>query len=223
MAIRWPRTVLPPPANNMSLYTLSNQTVALAGIAQACSLVHELATSGTCQTSALEASIGSLLKIDSDSVTDVYGGLAGIEHGLHKLGTQLGSRMIASPEQARYAAQLVYLQRQLAGKPEMQSAIRTGILRAQAQAEHFGVLHENVLANLADVYHGSISTLQPRIMVQGDQQYLGNQSTVNKIRAVLLSGIRAALLWRQCGGSRWKLLFSRKKIQDEAKFLLSQI
>jgi high frequency lysogenization protein len=60
-------------------------------------------------------------------------------------------------------------------------------------------------------------------MVQGDQQYLGNQSTVNKIRALLLAGIRATLLWRQCGGSRWKLLFFRKKIQDEAKFLLTQI
>lgn len=207
----------------MSLVTLGNQTIALAGIAQACSLVHQLATTGNCQTSALEASIGSLLKIDSDSVSDVYGGLGGIEHGLQQLGTQLGSRVLASPEQARYAAQLVYLQKQLAAKPDMQNSIRIGITRAQAQAEHFGVLHENVLANLADVYHSSISTLQPRIMVQGDPQFLGNQSTVNKIRAVLLSGIRAALLWRQCGGSRWKLLFYRKKIQDEAKFLLTQI
>lgn len=207
----------------MSLNTLSNQTIALAGIAQACSLVHQLATTGNCQTSALEASIASLLKIDSDSVTDIYGSLSGIEHGLQQLGTQLGSRVLASPEQARYAAQLVYLQKQLATKPDMQKTIQTGIARAQAQAEHFGVLHENVLANLADVYHGSISTLQPRIMVQGDQQFLGNQGTVNKIRALLLSGIRAALLWRQCGGSRWKLLFYRNKIQNEAKFLLTQI
>ncbi len=207
----------------MSLNTLSNQTIALAGIAQACSLVHQLASSGNCPGPSLEASIGSLLKIDSASVIDIYGGLSGIEHGLQQLGTQLGSRVLASPEQARYAAQLVYLQKQLAGKPDMQKIIHTGISKAQNQAEHFGVLHENVLANLADVYHSTISTLQPRIMVQGDQQFLGNQATVNKIRALLLSGIRATLLWRQCGGTRWKLLFSRKKIQDEAKFLLTQI
>lgn len=91
------------------------------------------------------------------------------------------------------------------------------------QAEHFGVLHENVLANLADVYHSTISTLQPRIMVQGDPQHLGNQGTVNKIRAVLLAGIRSAHLWRQCGGSRWKLLLARQKIRHEAQFLLTQI
>ncbi|AMK75312.1 MULTISPECIES: high frequency lysogenization protein HflD [Methylomonas] len=207
----------------MSLNTLSNQTIALAGIAQACSLVHQLASTGNCQSAALEASIASLLKIDADSVVDVYGGLIGVEHGLQQLTTQLGSRVLASPEQARYAAQIVYLQKQLATKPDMQKTIQAGVSKAQAQVEHFGVLHENVLANLADVYHSTISTLQPRIMVQGDQQYLGNQSTVNKIRALLLAGIRATLLWRQCGGSRWKLLFFRKKIQDEAKFLLTQI
>jgi high frequency lysogenization protein len=60
-------------------------------------------------------------------------------------------------------------------------------------------------------------------MVVGDQNYLGSQNTVNKIRALLLAGIRAVLLWRQCGGSRWKLLFFRKKIQEEAQFLLTQI
>ncbi|WKJ91547.1 high frequency lysogenization protein HflD [Methylomonas montana] len=207
----------------MSLNTLSNQTIALAGIAQACSLVHQLATTGNCQTSALEASIASLLKIDSDSVIDIYGGLSGIEHGLQQLDTQLGSRVLASHEQARYAAQLVYLQKQLVSKADMQKTIQIGMTRAQSQAEHFGVLHENVLANLADVYHSTISTLQPRIMVQGDQQYLGNQGTVNKIRALLLAGIRAALLWRQCGGSRWKLLFARQKIRAEAKFLLTQV
>ncbi len=101
--------------------------------------------------------------------------------------------------------------------------ITIGITRAQAQADHFGVMHENVLANLADLYHSTISTLQPRIMVVGDQQYLGAQNTVNKIRALLLAGIRGALLWRQCGGSRWKLLVFRKKLQDEARFLLTQL
>lgn len=207
----------------MSLQNISNQTIALAGIAQACSLVQQLATTGTADSAALESSIASLLKIDADSALDVYGGLGGIQYGLLQLDQQLGGKVLTHPEQARYAAQLVYLQKQLTKRSEMLETIRTGIAKAQAQAEHFGVMHENVLANLADLYHGTISTVQPRIMVVGDQQYLGNQNTVNKIRALLLAGIRAALLWRQCGGSRWKLLLFRKKLQDEARFLLSQL
>ena len=207
----------------MSLISLSNQTIALAGIAQACSLVRQLATTGNCDQEAMAASIGSVLKIDSDSVADVFGGLTGVRHGLEQLDRQLTSRVAANPEQARYAAQLVYLQKQLNKNPDMLNKIRIGITKAQAQAEHFGMMHENVLANLADIYHSTVSTLQPRIMVNGDQQYLGSQNTVNKIRALLLAGIRSGLLWRQCGGSRWHLLVYRKKIQDEANRLLSQI
>jgi high frequency lysogenization protein len=60
-------------------------------------------------------------------------------------------------------------------------------------------------------------------MVNGDEQYLSRTETVNKIRALLLAGIRSALLWRQCGGARWKFLFYRKKLHDEAKFLLTQV
>lgn len=207
----------------MALVSLRNQTVALAGIAQACYLVRQQATTGNADHLAMSASIGSLLKIDAPSVEEVFGGLAGIKVGLEQLDRQLTSRMVANPEQARYAAQLIYLQRQLAKQPPMLQTIRSGIERAQLQAEQYGVLQANVLANLADLYHSTISKMQPRIMVTGDQQYLGDQTTVNKIRALLLAGIRASLLWRQCGGSRWHLLLLRGKLQHEAQRLLSEI
>ncbi len=207
----------------MSTKNFTNQTIALAGIAQSCALVKQLATTGNADQAAMEASIGSILKIDTDSVLDIFGGLEALETGLKQLDKQLTSRTIADPEQARYAASLVYLERQLANRPEMLKTIQNGIIKAQSQAEHFGLLHENVLANLGDLYHTTISTIQPRIMVNGEPEYLSNQKTVNKIRALLLAGIRSALLWRQCGGARWKFLFYRKKYQDEIQFLLSQL
>lgn len=206
----------------MHLNTLSNQTIALAGIAQAVALVEQLAVTGKADQGALRASIGSLLKIDADSVYDVFGGLPGVMLGLTQLQEQLSGKGITNPDQARYAATLVFLEKQLSGRPEMQRIIRTGVEKAQAQAEHFGILHENVLANLGDVYFQTISTLQPRIMVKGEQTFLSNPDIANKIRALLLAGIRAALLWRQCGGSRWKFLFLRKKLHDEARRLYLQ-
>lgn len=207
----------------MSLQTTTHQAIALAGIAQACFLVQQLATTGTADPIALQSSIGSLLKIDSDSVADVFGGLDNLTLGLNELEKQLTGRSIANPEQARYAASLVYLEKELSNRPEMLKTIQIGIMKAQSQAEHFGLLHENVLANLGDLYHSTLSTIQPRIMVHGDQDYLANPNIVNKIRALLLAGIRATLLWRQCGGARWKFLFFRKKLQDEIKFLLAQL
>jgi len=208
----------------MQLNTITNQTIALAGIAQAAALVQQLATKGTADPAALEASIASILKIDSDSVIDVYGGgLSGIKLGLEQLNLQMTGYKIVNPEQARYSASLVFLENQLSGRKDLLKSIQIGITKAQAQSEHFGLLHENVLANLGEVYQSTISTLQPRIMVNGEQRYLSSPDVANKIRACLLAGIRSAILWKQCGGTRWKFLFYRKKIQAELQILLKQV
>lgn len=206
----------------MSLNTFTNQTIALAGIAQATALVDQLATTGSADPIAFKASIGSLLKIDSDSVADVFGGLPGLKLGLEQFQQQI-SGSVTHSEQARYAAALVFLERQLSDQPDMLKKIRIGIEKAQAQAEYFDSIHENVLANLGDLYFNTISTLQPRIMVNGDERFLSQPAIVNKIRALLLAGIRSTLLWRQCGGARWKFLFYRKKLENEAKLLLKRV
>lgn len=205
------------------LDTTTNQAIALAGIAQAAALVHQLATTGKSDPEATEASIASILKIDSDTVESIYGGLAGIRFGLEQLNNQIQGFNVGDPEQARYSVSLIFLEKQLSGRPEMLKTIREGIERAQRQSETFGFLHENVMANLSDLYHSTISTLQPRIMVNGEQSYLSRPDIVNKIRALLLAGIRSAMLWKQCGGSRWKFLFFRKKLQSEIEALLAQI
>ena len=208
----------------MQLNTITNQTIALAGIAQAAALVQQLATTGTCDPAAMETSIASILKIDSDSVIDIYGGsLAGIKLGLTQLNVQMNGFKIVNPEQARYSASLVFLENQLSGRKDLLKSIQTGVTKAQAQSEHFGLLHENVLANLGDVYQSTISTLQPRIMVNGEEKHLSRPDIANKIRACLLAGIRSAILWKQCGGARWKFLFFRKKIQAELQILLKQV
>ena len=207
----------------MQLNTITNQTIALAGIAQAAALVQQFATKGSCDPVALETSIASVLKIDSDSVIDVYGSLSGLSLGLTQLDIQMTGYKIVNPEQARYSASLVFLENQLSQHKNLLKIIQTGIIKAQSQSEHFGLMHENVFANLGEVYQNTISTLQPRIMVNGDQNYLSRIELANKIRACLLAGIRSAILWRQCGGTRWKFLFYRKKIQAELQILLKQI
>lgn len=207
----------------MQLNTLTNQAIALAGIAQAAALVQQLATAGKADQASMEASISSILKVDSDTVEGIFDGLGGVKLGLEQLNQQLTGFHIENPEQARYSASLIFLEKQLSNRPEMIQTIRTGIEKAQMQSETFGLLHENVLANLGDLYHSTISTLQPRIMVNGEQAYLSRPDIVNKIRALLLAGIRSAMLWKQCGGTRWKFLFFRKKLQLEIENLLKQL
>jgi high frequency lysogenization protein len=203
--------------------TLTNQTIALAGLTQSVRLVQSIAKSGAADTADMEASVGSVLKINADDVLDVYGGLDKLKTGIRLLEKQLGGPDLVDRELARYAASLVFLERKLQSQPHMLNAIRAGVEKATAQAAHFGVLHEEVLAGLADVYQETISRLGPRVMVQGEPRHLTNPDNANKIRALLLAGIRSVVLWRQCGGNRWKFLLYRRKMQAETRRLLNSL
>jgi high frequency lysogenization protein len=149
--------------------------------------------------------------------------LGGLKLGFEQLNGQITGDKPPNPEQARYAAAIVFLEKKLSERKDMLSTIQAGIVKTQAQSEQFGSLHGNVLAKLGDLYYSTISTLQPRIMVNGEQEYLSRPDIANKIRALLLAGIRSALLWKQCGGSRWKFIFYRRKIQAELQNLIKQI
>ncbi|WP_428354161.1 high frequency lysogenization protein HflD [Methyloprofundus sp.] len=207
----------------MSFKTITYQTIALAGIAQATYLVQQLATTGKADKEAMQASLGSLLALEPENPVDIYGGLAGVKLGLEQLQLQFKTHSVPNTEIARYAASLVFLESNFSANKEMLKTVRNKIKVAKAQSEHFGIAHENVTANLADIYHTTISTINPRIMVNGDQTHLSSPQTVNKIRALLLSGIRSAMLWKQCGGSRWRFIFFRKKMRSEIDFLLSEL
>ncbi len=200
--------------------SIRNQTIALAGVAQAVYLVKQIAKTGSTDDEAMEASIKSILKIDSTSVEDVFDGLGGIRIGLQQLGKQLSGPPAIDGEQVNYAATLVFLERKLVKQPEFLEQIRTGIEIAAAEAEQLStVLDEKILIKLADLYQNTISKLHPRIIINGEQAYLTDTENTTRIRALLLAGVRSAFLWRQCGGNRWKFLLYRKKIQEEIQQL----
>lgn len=205
------------------LNTQTHQTIALAGLSQAVLLVQKIARKGSADEDTLAASIASTLKIDADDVLDVYGGLEAIATGLKQLDAQLSGPERADPEQARYASTLLFLERSLDKRPDLQNTLGIGLRRAADQAESLGVLDETVLRTLAAAYQDTVSQLSPKVMVAGEQRYLGYSDNADKIRALLLAGIRSAVLWRQCGGSRWKLLFHRSRLQQEARQLLKSL
>jgi len=208
----------------MELDTLTNQVIALAGIAQSVALVHELATTGKVDSQGLETAVICLLKTESDSILDIYGNdLSNLKIGLNHLKSQLTGYEIAYPDQARYAASLVFLEQQLSETPSMLKTISVGLDRAKSQTEHFSLTHENVLANLGNLYLQTVSKFQPRIMINGVPDHLSRPEVADKIRTCLLAGIRSAMLWKQCGGRRWKFLLFRKKTVVEVERLLQQL
>jgi len=204
------------------LKSIRNQTIALAGVSQAVYLVQQLAKRGIAETSTIESSISSVLRIDADNVDDVFGGLGGIAMGLRKLGRQLLSSNTMDPEQARYAAVLVFLEKKLMQDHGMVKKLRVGVEKAAAIAENRPVLDDAVIGALAETYQGTVSQLSPKIMVNGEQIHLTNLENANRIRALLLAGIRSVVLWKQCGGSRFKFFFTRGKILAQTQQLLKE-
>jgi len=73
---------------------------------------------------------------------------------------------------------------------------------------------------IASLYTKTISTLSPRIVINGRPQYLQIDRTVNWIRTLLFAGLRSAVLWKQLGGGRFNLMFGRKKMLEQAQTLL---
>lgn len=94
--------------------------------------------------------------------------------------------------------------------------------KARHQLDHFGPSHDNLIANLADIYTQTISTFQFRIQVLGEYQYLQQNRVANQVRVLLFAAIRSATLWRQLGGSRWQLLLQRKHIVEHNQKLLDE-
>lgn len=205
-------------------YSQEDKTIALAGIFQAAELVKDIAWHGKANQAAVEASIESLLQFDAPDVVSIYGNITGIIQGLRTLENQLGNKSDnRNTDVTRYVITLIHLQRKLEKSDGMLDEISQRLEKIKSQLDYFDLSHPNTLSKMADVYKSTISTLQPKIIVEGEQAYLSNNANADKIRVLLLAGIRAALLWRQTGGSRLQLLFSRNKYLKTARALSGKI
>jgi high frequency lysogenization protein len=200
---------------------LRHRTIALAGLFQAARLVQQTATGADREEAATTASLKSIFNTDPESVGAVYGDCGNIVTGLEILATQLGGRR-RDLELARHVLLLLRLERKLKSNAVLLEQIRTGIDATREQADISGVLHPAVIAALAGVYRNTISTLQPRIMVHGEPGVLADPQSKDMIRALLLAGMRAAVLWRQCGGSLPSLIFRRRSLLDCSRKLLAE-
>lgn len=198
-----------------------DRAIALAGVLQAADLVRGIARRGQANPMDVETCLNSLIKIDAASSDDVYDGVLRLRTGLQLLEQQLGNPR--DMELTRYVVTLLSLERKLSQRADLLRAIRTGIENIIPNLAHFPIEHSNFIARFAEIYLHSLSTLSPRIMVSGAPVHLNNPENSNRIRALLLAGIRAAALWRQSGGGRLTLLLRRNPLLRETRRLLASL
>ncbi len=207
---------------------IENRTIALAALFQCVEGVRQIAHDGRVEHEIFHTCLNSIATENTDTILDIYGGISNLNVGFKETLLQLGGELMTPDgkqkniETTRYAINLLHLEKKLNSRPELFQDLLNGIEDIQRQLDHFEVTDETIIEHLAEIYSETISHLGPRIMVKGDQDHLGKKDNAAKIRALLLAGVRASLLWRQAGGNRWKLLLERGKLQAQAKEFLEQ-
>ncbi|MFH6597549.1 high frequency lysogenization protein HflD [Ectopseudomonas khazarica] len=196
---------------------LQEQLVALGAVFEAAVLADKIARTGQVSEASMSCMLGSLLVRDPKSTLDVYGGDdLNLRDGYRALISSLERNPAAlQREPLRYSLALIGLERQLDKRDDMLQIMGSRLDQIQQQVEHFGLVHDNVIAACGGLYQDTISTFRQRIQVHGDMRFLQQPSNAAKIRSLLLAGIRSARLWRQLGGHRWQLVFSRGKLLKE--------
>lgn len=201
-----------------------NIQLALAGVCQSAQLVKNLARTGKINQQAFEASLNSIVVTDPKETIDTYGGLNNLEIGLEVLGSQLNNKAgNKDSEMTRYIADLLGLERKLTANPNSLSELAKRIEHIKRQKMHSSLYESPMIANLASIYKDVISPLGSKIQVAGNPDILKQAGIQDKVRAVLLAGIRSAVLWRQLGGRRRNIIFQRNKILRVVQELLNQL
>ena len=211
---------------------MKDQTITFAAMCQVAHLVQQISRNGSSlaeqENDDLTMLLQSIVETSPDTTLAVYGGeLSQLKSGLKLLISHLGdnssNNKVKDPEFTRYLISLINLERKLVKQPKQLNQLGERIEASKRQLDHYSITSDTLISSFASIYSDIISPLGARIQVTGEPSVLKQTANQHKIRALLLSGIRSAVLWRQVGGKRRTILFSRNKLVNTAKELLATI
>ena len=194
------------------------RVLALAGLVQAVHLVISAAKTGMIAQDSLDKSLKSIFVQNPGSIAEVYGGTSDISLGLNLLKDILNNFNAESHgDIVRYSLAVITLERAFVAQPDKLRGLGSEITRIDQlrmlNADNAGV-SEEIVTQLADTYEQIVGQVQPRIKISGNRSHLQNMGNVKRIRALLLSALRSAVLFHQVGGRRWQLLLKRGRYKE---------
>jgi high frequency lysogenization protein len=190
------------------------QMIALAAVVQSALLVDLLSREGAAPAADMEALAASLFRFEWERAEEVFGGLPAIRRGLEALGDMLENGAATEHRAAlRYTLSMLHLGRMVGRDRGRMDAIRSRLEHAALKQVHFSSRFDENAASLAAIYQEWVSPMRFRIQVSGSARHLQDPRVAERIRALLLCGLRAAVLWRHLGGRRYRLPFERRRLR----------
>lgn len=194
---------------------LKNETISLGAIYQACNEIKKIAWQGEINNNIIEPLINSVYQTTSEEIEDVFISIKRLNSGLDFLRRQLvGDAFSRDGEVSRYFEAIGILVKNMNKKAEILNKLRTE-LTEQSMPINEDNLDQHALF-LSELYLSTISTVEPRIIVNGDNKYLTDKKNAAMIRSLLLCAIRSYILWQQSGGSKFRIFIFKKKIAELA-------
>lgn len=196
---------------------IKDQTLALASMMQCAQLIQQIASTGNINQPAFEASMDTLFQFKSATSLAIFGDLSALITGFKGI-ISFDKNSAKEPDRIvlYYVLSMLKLATKITKDQALIDKLQAGLKLIKQQSQQFDLSVTTTSHKIDLLYLDNISHLKPRIMVQGDPRYLSPAVNTSKVRTLLFSGIRAAFLWRQLGGSKWSLLFSKKKYIKQA-------
>ncbi len=196
---------------------MRNQTIAMAALCEAALLIQQVSKGQAFDSQALATLVGGIMNTAPENVDQVYPSLASLKQGSYLLVHQLSGQATSKDvEVTRYLAGMMSLSKKLLNNQTALTGLSTSLKEVERRLEHFDITDASIIGNFADIYSKNISPIGQKIKVIGTPQNLKQPVIQNQVRALLLAGVRAAVLWRQMGGKRRQFIFSRNKILKSA-------
>lgn len=190
---------------------LKNETISLGAIYQACNEIKKIAWQGEININIIEPLINSVYQITSENIDDIYISIKRLNTGLDFLRRQLvGDAFSRDAEVTRYFEAISILTKNMNKKEGIFNTLREQ-LAEQTMSVQQDNLDEHALF-LSSLYLNTVSKVEPRIIVNGDNKYLTDKKNAAMIRTLLLCAIRSYILWQQSGGSKFRIFIFKKKI-----------
>jgi len=200
----------------------TQRVAALAAILQPVQMVHAIARTGQWDEPRLGYAIAALFAKGDDAIALYDNHISHLDEGLKLVEKLFDGGIDTNDAKAilTYSANLIGLEKQLRHSPDTLAALASGLERIHRQIDYFGdAAHSNIIASIASLYGDTVSQLKPKVVVRGKPEHLRQADNTNRVRALLLAGLRGAYCWRAAGGNHLRLLLGRKGLIDAAQQL----
>jgi high frequency lysogenization protein len=199
----------------VSEHSTKEQVTAFTGLLQSASVAHRISMFGIVDNFDLITGIKSVLCTSPKRTIDVYGSYSNLLHGQKILDAilQKNSKALKS-NVLKYSLAMYITAKKLINNPVISKQVTSGLNKIKLSYNCDDVLDPLLIESLNKLYLNTISKIKPRIIVSGDAKYLKDDQLSYKVRCALFSGIRSAILWYQCGGRLWHLIFCKSRINN---------